>query len=148
MSAILTSEHCVCISISSTAGTVGATHMVFHVPRPRIPRLEIHDSHLVDRGLKWYRDVHAQLPGRLDRHVLQDHVGKVVSLPRHPISGVKGSHKVTRMAGKGEESTGPAGISLRVVNYLSLVLSSAYVATAAAAGPNRRREWNILQKGL
>lgn len=119
----------------------GETHMVFHIPRPGVPRLEVHDSHLVDLGPKWYRDVHTQLPRRLDGHILQDDVGEVVPLPWHPIPGIEGRHKVPRMAGEREETAGAAGVPLGVVQYPPFSVS-AYVA----AGPEK--EENVPQNGL
>lgn len=96
----------------------GATDIVFHISCLRIPRLEVYDSHLVDLGLKWYRDIHTQLPRRLDGHILQDDVGEVISLPWHSMSGIEGRHKVPGMAGEGEETAGVAGVSLGVMYYL------------------------------
>lgn len=62
--------------------------MVFHISRPRIPCLEVHDSHLIDLRLEWYRDVHTQLPRRLDGHILYDDVGEVISLLWHSMPGI------------------------------------------------------------
>ncbi len=44
--------------MSSTIGQAGATDIVFHIPRPWIPRLEVHDTHLAELGLEWYCNVH------------------------------------------------------------------------------------------
>lgn len=100
--------------------------MIFHIPRLRILRLEIHNSHLVDLGMKWYRDVHTQLPRGLDRHILQDDVGEVIPLPWHSMWGIQGRHKVPRMAGEGEEAAGAAGVPLWVMHYLPFSISAYY----------------------
>lgn len=120
----------------------GEIDMVFHIPRPRIPRFEVHDSHLVDLGLKWYRDVHRQLPRRLDGHILHDHIGEVVSLPRHSIPGIEDRHKVPRMAGEREESAGAAGVSSGVVRNLPFSIS-AYAGCWTGDGGERTAERNI-----
>lgn len=106
----------------------GATDMVLHIPCLRIPRLEVHDSHLIDLGLKWYRDIQTQLPRRLNGHILQDDIGEVISLPWNSISGIEGRHKVPRMTGEREETAGAAGESLGVMHYLPFSVS-AYTAS-------------------
>ena len=118
MLAIFTSLHCLCISISSPF-TDEVTDIVFHIPRAWISRLEVHDAHLVDLSLKWYRDVHTELSRRLDRYVLQDDIGEVAFLPWHSMPGIEGRHQVPRMAGEGEETAAAAGILLGIVQYLT-----------------------------
>ena len=114
--------------------------MVFHIPRLRIPRLEVYDSHLVDLGLKWYRDIHTQLPRRLNGHILQDDVWEVISLFWHSVSAIEGRHKVPRMAGEREETTGAAGVSLGVMHYFPFFVS-------AYATANRRQRGRYHRKG-
>ena len=114
---------------------------MFHIPRLRIPRFEVYNSHLVDLGLEWYRDIHTQLSRGLDGHILQDDVGKVISLPWYSMSSIEGRHKVSRMAGEREKTTGAAGVSLGVMHYLPFCVS-AYGTTR----PETER--NIPQKGL
>lgn len=51
--AILTSEHYLRISIGKLYYLEGGeTDIVFHLPRTRIPRFKIHDTHLADLCLK------------------------------------------------------------------------------------------------
>lgn len=81
-----------------------ATDVVFHIPRLRIPRLEVHYSHLADFGLKWNRHIHAKLSRWLDGHILENGVGEILSLPWRSISGIEGRHKVSGMAAEREET--------------------------------------------
>ena len=55
------------------------------------------------------------------------------------MKGIEGRYKVPRMAGEGEKTAGAAGVSLRVVHYLSFS-ASAYAAA--------RPEGNVPQKEL
>ena len=113
--------------------------MVFHIPCLWILRLEVYDSHLVDLSLKWYRDIHTQLPRRLDGHIMQDDVGEVISVFWHSISAIEGRHKVPRMAGEREETTGAAGVSLGVMHYLPFFVSAYATANRRQGGRYRRK---------
>jgi hypothetical protein len=119
----------------------GVTDMVLHITRLRILSLEVHDSHIIDLSLKWYRDIDTQLSGSLDGHILQDDVREVVPFLWYPVPGVEGCYKVSRMAGEREECAGAAGVCLRVAHNLPFS-----VLEYANFGPET--DGHLLQNGL
>ena len=115
--------------------------MIFYTPCSWVSRLKVHNSHLVDLSLKRYCDVHTQLPRRLNGHILQDGVWKILPLFWHSISTIESGHKVSRVAGERQETAGATVVALGVLYYLPFSVSG-----YAAARPGT--EGSILQKGL
>jgi hypothetical protein len=140
-SAILTSEHYVCISIQSTTRQLEVTNIVCHISCPRIPCLKVQNTHLVNVGMKWYRDVYTELPRRLNGYILHDDIGEVFSFPRYSVPGVKGGYKVSGMAGEREESSGATRVFLWIVHDLA-----SYQLVFPLIG--LKTEENLPQKGL
>lgn len=122
ISVILTSKHC-SHQHKIDYLEAGRTDIVLYITRSRIFRFKVHDAHLVDLRLERYRDIHTQLPRRLDMHASENGMREVVLFSWYPLPGIQSRYKISRMAREGEKTAGIPRISLRIVHYLACSVS-------------------------